>query len=72
MRKAIFIGVIFWLAFMTILYVRGYRPAAEQHAREEAELTAQGIACNAMYSAALAGRVKLTPRDEAYCATIGQ
>jgi uncharacterized membrane-anchored protein len=72
MWKAIVIGVVFWVGFLGLLYFRSYLPAAERHAREEAQVTAQSIACNAMYTAALDGRVRLTPRDEAYCATIGE
>jgi hypothetical protein len=67
---AFVVALLFWVLMGGFLYVRVYLPAAAQKAKEVPP-TAQEIACNAMYRAADAGRVVLTPRDKAYCAPLG-
>jgi hypothetical protein len=64
---AVVAGVLFYVLLGSYLYVVRYLPAKAEQQRMEAGYTAQSIACNAMYQAALEGRVALTPRDEAYC-----
>ena len=63
-------GGVFWLLLGSTLYFFTYRPAAVRREAEESGLTAQTIGCNAMYQVALADRVTLTPRDEAYGADL--
>ncbi len=72
MWKALVLLLWSSLVVGTILYYGAYAPAAARQAREPAQVTAQTLGCNTMVDAALAGRVRLSPRDEAYCATIGQ